>query len=71
VLEDLDEVLDELPTRLILGTGAQGRLRPDQDALEALEARGVTVEVMRTDEAVRRYSELNPAATAAALHLTC
>lgn len=70
-LEDLEAVLDELPNRLLLGTGAHGRLRPDSDALEALKARGVTVEVMPTDEAVRRYAELNPAATAAALHLTC
>jgi hypothetical protein len=70
-LEDLEAVLDELPNRLLLGTGAHGRLRPDPDALEALKARGVTVEVMPTDEAVRRYAEMNPAATAAALHLTC
>jgi hypothetical protein len=71
ILEDLEAVLDELPNRLLLGTGAHGRLRPDPDTLEALKARGVRVEVMPTDEAVRRYAELNPAATAAALHLTC
>jgi hypothetical protein len=39
--------------------------------LELLQERGVEVETLRTDEAVRRYGELNPAATAAALHLTC
>jgi hypothetical protein len=71
VLEDLDEVLDELPERLLVGTGAYGRMRPDPAALEALGRRGVTVEVMPTDQAVRRYADLNPAATAAALHLTC
>jgi hypothetical protein len=31
----------------------------------------VEVEVLPTDEAVRRYGALNPAETAAALHLTC
>jgi hypothetical protein len=31
----------------------------------------VTVEVLPTREAIRRYAALNPAATAAALHLTC
>jgi hypothetical protein len=71
VLEDLDEVLDELPERLLVGTGAYGQLRPDPAALEMLRARGVDVEVLPTAEAVRRYARLDPRKTAAALHLTC
>jgi hypothetical protein len=71
VLEDLSEVLDELPERLLFGTGAYGRMRPDPGALEALRARGVEVEVLATAEAVRRYAQLDPRKTAAALHLTC
>ena len=71
VLEDLDEVLAELPERLLVGTGAHGRLRPDPGTLETLRARGVDVEVVPTAEAVRRYAELDPRTTAAALHLTC
>jgi hypothetical protein len=71
VLEDLEGVLDELPGRLILGTGANGRLRPDPETLAALRERGVDVEVLPTGEAVSRYQALNPAETAAALHLTC
>lgn len=71
VLEDLDEVLDELPERLVVGTGAYGRMRPDSGALETLRARGVEVEVLPTADAVRRYTQLDPRTTAAALHLTC
>jgi hypothetical protein len=71
VIEDLEEVLDDLPDRLLIGTGADGRMLPDPVTLELLRERGVEVETLRTDEAVRRYGELNPAATAAALHLTC
>jgi hypothetical protein len=71
VLEDLDAVLDELPARLLVGTGAYGRLRPDPGALDELRARGVDVEVLPTGDAVRRYGELDPQTTAAALHLTC
>ena len=71
VLDDLDEVLDELPYHLVVGTGADGRMRPDPDTLQRLEARGVTVEALPTGQAVRRFGELDPAATAAALHLTC
>jgi hypothetical protein len=70
-IEDLDGVLDELPERLVIGTGADGRLHPDPVTLELLRKRGIEVEALPTDEAVRRYGELNPAATAAALHLTC
>jgi hypothetical protein len=71
VLDDLDAVLDELPGRLVIGTGANGRLHPDPVTLELLRERGIEVETLPTDQAVRRYGELNPAATAAALHLTC
>jgi hypothetical protein len=71
VLADLDDVIDELPERLLVGTGAYGQLRPDAEALEQLQERGVEVEALPTDEAVRRYRELDPDRTAAALHLTC
>jgi hypothetical protein len=71
VLEDLEDVIDELPERLIVGMGADGRMRPDPALLEQLKERGVNVEAMLTPDAVRRYGELNPAAAAAALHLTC
>jgi hypothetical protein len=71
VLEDLDEVLDELPERLVIGTGADGRLTPDPAALEALRDRGIEVDAVPTGEAVRLFAELDPTRTAAALHLTC
>ncbi len=46
-------MIEELPERLLIGTGAYGH------------------EALPTGEAVRRYSELDPRRTAAALHLTC
>jgi len=73
-MEDLDEVLDELPERLVVGCGYAGRLEPDPAVVDALAERGVKVEALKTPEAVARYGELeaeNPAAVAAALHLTC
>lgn len=71
MLDDLGDVLDELPERLIVGCGAHGRLRPNPSVLEALTERGIEVEAVPTDEAVRRYGQSDPARTAAALHLTC
>lgn len=74
VMQDLDDVLDELPGRLIVGCGHSSRLEPDPSVIEALARRGVKVEALPTEEAVARYEELetrDPAAVAAALHLTC
>ena len=74
VTEDLDDVLDDLPERLVVGCGYASRLEPDPSVVEALAQRGVKVEALPTPEAVERYGELearNPAAVAAALHLTC
>jgi hypothetical protein len=70
VLDDLDEVLDELPSHLVVGTGANGRMRPDPGTIQQLQTRGVTVEVVLTSQAVRRFAELDPVRTAAALRLT-
>src|SRR5919198_4130870 len=61
VLDDLREVLDELPPLLVLGTGAYGRMRPDPAAIDELRERGIEVEALPTEEAVRRYGELNAA----------
>jgi len=71
VLADLEDVIDELPERLIVGTGVYGQMSPDPETLDRLRQRGVEVEALPTDEAVRRYGELDPRRTAAALHLTC
>jgi hypothetical protein len=71
VLADLEDVLEELPERLVVGTGAYGQMRPDPAVIEQLRERGVEVEALKTDEAVRCYGELDPRRTAAALHLTC
>ena len=71
VLGDLDDVVEELPEHLVVGTGAYGQMRPDSEALNELRQRGVEVEALPTEEAVRRYGELDPRRTAAALHLTC
>jgi hypothetical protein len=71
VLDDLAEVLEELPAYLVVGTGADGRLRPDPDTIQQLQEGGVIVEALPTGQAVRRFGQLDPARTAAALHLTC
>jgi hypothetical protein len=46
VVDDLREVLDELPAHLVVGTGADGRMRPDPETIQQLRERGVTVEAL-------------------------
>jgi hypothetical protein len=71
VLSDLDDVLDEVPRHLLVGTGAYGHMLLEPETLEQLRERGIEVEALPTAEAVHRYGELDPRRTAAALHLTC
>jgi hypothetical protein len=71
VIEDLEEVLEELPNRLVVGTGASGQMQPDPKLLDVLRQRGIRVDVERTDKAIELFGELDPAMSAAALHLTC
>jgi hypothetical protein len=70
-LEDLEDVLEDLPERLVVGSGADQRMRPGPATVDALRDRGIEVEVLPTPDAVRRYGELDAGRTAAALHLTC
>lgn len=73
-LEDLGALLDGHPERLVVGTGAYGRMRPAAGFEQELAARGVTVELQPTAAAVDRINELlrlGAAGWAGALHLTC
>ena len=71
VLDDREDVQQDLPEHLIIGTGAYGQIRPDPDTVEELRRGGIQVEALPTADAVRRYEELDPHRTAVALHLTC
>jgi hypothetical protein len=55
---------------LVVGTGANGRLRPDPDTIHQLQERGMTVETLPTSQALHRFGELDSARAAVALHLT-
>ncbi|HET6954232.1 MAG TPA: MTH938/NDUFAF3 family protein, partial [Acidimicrobiales bacterium] len=73
-IEDLDAVLAEQPRRLVVGTGAWGRMRPESGLEQALHQRAILMEAMPTAEAVRRINELldlGETDWTAALHLTC
>lgn len=72
-LEDVADILERDPEVVIFGTGANGRVRVDDDVVRVFKEKGKEVIVARTDEAVRMYNEMvrkNKNVVLAA-HLTC
>jgi hypothetical protein len=72
--EDLRTALGPDLRRLVVGTGAYGRMRPAAGLERELAERGVDVEVLPTAYAVDRINALlqaGAAGWAGALHLTC
>jgi hypothetical protein len=73
-LEDLGTALDPDLRRLVVGTGAYGRMRPAAGLERELAKGGVDVEMLPTADAVDRINALLRAGAvgwAGALHLTC
>ncbi len=71
-LEDLGPVLEARPDVLIVGTGADGNMRPTSGLENDLAAIGIATEFLPTADAVKRFNELlGVRNVAAALHLTC
>ena len=72
-IEDLDPVLAMKPQRLVIGTGAMGRMHVPPETLAALQAQGIECSVTRTAQAVELFNRwrMEEGRTAAALHLTC
>lgn len=70
--EDLDPVFDAAPATLVVGQGANGRMRVPSQTRRALEDAGIEVIVVDTDQAVEEYNQRRESGdVAAALHLTC
>jgi hypothetical protein len=71
-IEDLKEVLKDLPEILIIGTGANGVMKVPPDVKHQLESKGIHVIIEKTDRTSMKYNELeNEEKVVAALHLTC
>ena len=73
VPEDITAILDSAPSKLVIGTGADGLMKVAAGVLELCRERGIEVEAWRTAEAVRRYNReaKQGRRVAACFHLTC
>jgi hypothetical protein len=69
---DLEVVLEVQPDLLVVGQGANGRMRVTQETYQTLEAAGIELVVQPTAQACQSYNRLcEQRVVAAALHLTC
>jgi hypothetical protein len=70
--EDLDAVFEANPSTLVVGQGANGRMRVPAQTRRALEDAGIEVLAVKTEQAVEAYNQRRQEGdVAAALHLTC
>jgi len=70
---DLDEVFQDPPEVLVIGTGYFGNMAVSKATLALLHERGIETRVLRTGEAVAEINRLQHelARVVGALHLTC
>ena len=69
---DVDELLDNGATAVVLSKGIQERLQVCPETLEMLRSRGVSFHIHQTEEAERIYNELQQSESVGGLfHSTC
>lgn len=70
--EEIDHILNmpELKT-LVIGTGAEGNGRLRKKLIRKVEAKGITLKMMLTGEAMKMLNETPKAGLVAMLHLNC
>ena len=74
-LSDIMDVVAAKPGTLIVGTGAYGRMVLSPGLSEELKSRGIRIEALSTEQAIKKFNELSSRngheAVALAVHLTC
>ena len=72
-VEDLESVIKERPSVLVIGCGASGLMKVPAQTRQVLQEQNIDVKALNTGEAVGVFNELaeNDIDVAAALHLTC
>ena len=69
---DVQELLDNGATTLILSRGVHERLKTHPDTLDMLAQRGIAVQVLQTEAAIEAYNNLVETEPVGALiHSTC
>lgn len=70
--EDLEGVIKEKPTVLVVGTGKYGLMKVLPETRDFLQSKGIKLIAGKTDDACKTYNQLRDSErVVAALHLTC
>ena len=71
-LEDIEDVIEEKPDVLVLGTGYHGLVKVSKEVVERLRELGIELVAKPTKEACEEFNKLSKSKkVVAALHLTC
>jgi hypothetical protein len=71
-LEDLEDVFEEEPEALVIGTGFNGLMKVDEEVKGKARAKGIALFIEKTEKAVQNFNEIASKKKAiGAFHLTC
>ncbi len=71
-VEDLEDVLDEIPDIIIVGTGSPGLMQVLPETEKLIKSKGIMLIIHPTKEACQVYNQLSTSQKVIALlHLTC
>ena len=71
-LKDIEDVLQEIPEVIVIGTGFYGILEVEEEVKETAQSKGITLIIEKTENAVQSYNEIaSQKKTIGAFHLTC
>ena len=73
VEEDIADVIKQAPEVIVVGTGAQGVMKPDPKLVTMLEQKGISFKPLSTGNAVEEFNRLAEEGcnVAGCFHLTC
>lgn len=69
--EDISEILEAKPNLLIIGTGAYGLVKVEEETKELLRKNNIELIAKPTKEACEEYNRIKSGKVVAGLHLTC
>lgn len=71
-LKDMEDVFQEAPEFIVIGTGFYGIMKVEEEVKQAAQSKGISLVIEKTEKAVESYNQIAPQKrTIGAFHLTC
>lgn len=71
-LKDMEDVFQETPEFIVIGTGFYGIMKVAEEVKQAAQSKGITLVIEKTEKAVESYNKIaTQKKTIGAFHLTC